>query len=147
MAAKTALKYPPVRFSGVQARAVGRGFAEFAAKSDLAVWACSILPEHVHMVVARHRYPVEQVVTLLKGAATRQLLYENLHPLTGFGVEGGRPPTPWARGEWKVFLDDAQAVDRAVRYVQRNPLKEDKPMQRWSFVTAPAAASRSNALL
>lgn len=137
MAAKTALKYPPVRFSGVQARAVGRGFSEFVGKSGLAVWACSIMPEHVHMVVARHRYPAEQVVTLLKGAGTRQLLRENLHPLAAFGVGGSRPPTPWGRGVWKVFLDDAEAVERAVGYVERNPLKEDKPAQRWSFVTAP----------
>jgi REP element-mobilizing transposase RayT len=138
MAAKAALKYPPVCFSGVQARAVGRGFAAFAARTDLTVWACSILPEHVHMVVARHRYPAEQVVTLLKGAATRQLLHEDLHPLAAFGAAGSRPPPPWARGEWKVFLSDAEAIERAVRYVERNPLKEDKPVQQWSFVTAPS---------
>src|SRR5882762_9944788 len=46
--AKGALKYPPVQFSGVQARAVARGFARYVGLSNLPVWACAILPDHVH---------------------------------------------------------------------------------------------------
>src|SRR5947209_9189353 len=40
-AAKRALKYPPVQFTGIQARAVGRGIAEYARKSKLVIWACA----------------------------------------------------------------------------------------------------------
>jgi len=79
--ARRALKYPAVEFTGVQARAIGRGFANAVASSQFTIWACLILPWHVHLVIARHRYKVEQVVRLLKGAATKQLLEENLHPL------------------------------------------------------------------
>src|SRR2546423_10304608 len=42
LAAKQALKYPPVNFNGVQARAAAIGFAAFAAKSKLNIWACAI---------------------------------------------------------------------------------------------------------
>jgi hypothetical protein len=42
-AAKDALKYPPVVFSGRQALAVANGFGKFVRKSGLIVWACSIL--------------------------------------------------------------------------------------------------------
>src|SRR5881396_2631635 len=42
-AAKSALLYPPVQFSGEQARAVGMGFAESVAKGGVTVWACAIL--------------------------------------------------------------------------------------------------------
>jgi REP element-mobilizing transposase RayT len=76
-AAKKALKYPEVYFTGVQARSIGNGFAVFAKKSGLTVWACSILPDHVHLVVGRHRYEIEQIANLLKGAATRQLVKDN----------------------------------------------------------------------
>ena len=48
--AKKALKYPAVALSGVQARAVARGFAAYAAQANLSVLACAILPEHVHCV-------------------------------------------------------------------------------------------------
>jgi REP element-mobilizing transposase RayT len=133
LAAKAALKYPPVEFTGVQARAVGQGFDAFVRKSGLTVWACSILPTHVHMVVRRHRYDVEYVVNQLKGAATRRLIDDGPHPLAAYSA-GGRPPKAWARGEWKVFLDDAVAIERAVRYVQDNPTREGLPRQRWGFV-------------
>lgn len=59
LATKRQLARPPVKLTGIQARAVGRGFAEYIAKSGLSVWACSILPEHVHLVVGRHHSTVE----------------------------------------------------------------------------------------
>src|SRR3954453_5061334 len=47
MAAKQSLLRPPVVFNGVQARAIGRGFATSANKGGVTVWACAILPDHV----------------------------------------------------------------------------------------------------
>src|SRR5262249_27191489 len=64
-----ALKYPAVVLSGLQARAVGQGFANGVRKSDYTIWACSILPQHVHLVIARHSYEVEKIANLLKGEA------------------------------------------------------------------------------
>ena len=97
-------------------------------KSRLAIWACAVLPEHVHLVIARHTYKVEQIVRLLKGEATKQLAKESIHPQIDHG--------PWAVGHWKVFLDTEEAVDNAIRYVQENPVREGKPAQNWPFVTA-----------
>lgn len=62
LAAKQALKYPAVAFNGQQALSIGRGFARYVERSGVTIWACAILPEHVHLVVARHRYPAEQIV-------------------------------------------------------------------------------------
>ena len=124
-AAKRALKYPPVRFDGMQARAVGRGSAALVARAGLTVWACSILPEHVHAVIARHRCGVEHVVNLLKGESTRQMVREGVHPLGGFTTGDGRVPKAWARGLWKVFLDSPEDIRRAIRYVEDNPVRED----------------------
>lgn len=134
--AKMALKYPPVEFSGIQARSVARGFAGFVSANGLTAWACSILPEHVHMVIARHTYTAEQMANLLKGAATRRLIADELHPLATYARPGKRTPKMWARGQWKVFLDDVVGIERGIRYVEDNPVKEGKRRQRWSFVTA-----------
>ncbi len=139
-AAKQALKRPAVRFTGLQAVAIGQGFAECIRRGAVTVWACSILPEHVHLVIARHTCPVEQIVPLLKGEATRRLVAEGLHPFADPDNPRKRPPKCWARGEWKVFLDSAEDVARAVRYVEENPVKEGKRPQRWSFVTPFDAA-------
>jgi hypothetical protein len=51
------------------------------------------------------------------------------------------PPaeSPWARNCWKVFLNTDVDIHRAIRYVNDNPTKENKPLQRWSFVTPDTA--------
>ena len=132
--AKDALRFSAVAFDGVQARAIGRGFASAVRKSGLTIWSCSILPEHVHLVVARHRYNVEYIVGLLKGEATKQLRLEGIHPLAQHRDVAGAIPTPWAARCWKVYLESEEAIESAIRYVQDNPQKELKPMQSWPFV-------------
>lgn len=134
-AARATLKYPPVRLNGIQARAVGRGFAHQIRKSGYTVWACAILPEHTHLVLARHHYSVEQMANLLRGAATRQLMEESCHPQARFAKEGERPPAMWAARPGKFFLDNDEAITDAIHYVQNNPIEEGKPPQHWSFVT------------
>jgi len=133
LAAKNALQRPAVAFSGLQARAVARGFGRYVARSNLPVWACAVLPDHVHLVVGRSAISVEQVVIQLKAAAAQRLVEEAIHPFGALSGPQGRPPKCFARGEWKVFLDPPD-VARAIHYVEQNPLKEGKPPQRWSFV-------------
>jgi len=134
--AKRALKYPPVTFTGVQARAVGRGFAEANEKGGYVMFACSIMPQHVHVVVGRHEQKIEQVVTHLKGRATQHLRREGLHPFAPFVKGNEAVPCCWAQGSWPVYLNSADDIDRAVRYVEANPMKEGLPPQRWPYVTA-----------
>ncbi len=98
------------------------------------VWACAILPDHVHIVFGRHRLTAEQIAVQLKGAATKQLLKEGLHPMWTERDERNRVPHCWAKGEWSVFLNTAEEILGRIRYVEDNPLKEGKPRQRWSFV-------------
>ena len=90
--AKRALKYPPVNFTGVQARAVARGFAGYVARTGLAVWACAILPDHVHLVTGKPGMKVEQLVIQLKGDATQEMEQEGIHPLSAYKVDGDRSP-------------------------------------------------------
>ena len=133
-AAKRALKYPPVCFDGHQALSISKGFATAIGEHGYRLFACSILPEHVHVVVARCDRPIERVVTHLKAKATRQLTLDGCHPLASFTGRRGGARTPWAENCWKCFLNDEREIARAVRYVEDNPGKEGKRPQRWSFV-------------
>jgi REP element-mobilizing transposase RayT len=135
LAAKQSLKYPEVRLTGIQARAVGRGFADYVERSGLCVWACAVLPDHVHLVLQRHRLSVEQLVIQLKGAATESLMCEGIHPLARCARRDERPPKCFARGQWKVFLNEDADLVRAIRYVEQNPVKDGLPVQRWGFVS------------
>jgi hypothetical protein len=87
------------------------------------------------MVIARHTCKVEYVVAELKRAGTKKLIDDRLHPFLGFSAADREVPMCWARKCWKVFLDSDEAIRRAIRYVEDNPIKEGKRRQRWSFVT------------
>lgn len=133
-AARASLKYPPVRLNGLQARAIASGFAIQCAKSGYTVYACAIMHNHAHLVVARHKYDVMQVVNLLKGAASRQLEREGVHPLRAYAREDGSLPSPWASKCWKVFLNDLDDVSAAIEYTNGNPGGEGLRRQEWKFV-------------
>ena len=135
-AAKRALRYPPVEFNGRQALAVARGFARAVERTGCLIHACAIMPAHVHLVIARHRYDVEQLVRQLKADATRQLMAEKLHPLASFARAGGAtPPTCWGGKCRKVFcFTDAHVIDE-IDYVAQNPIRAGLRKQDWSFVT------------
>ena len=137
LATKASLKYPAVAFDDIQTRTIGDGFADYAKRAELAVWACAIMPDHVHLVLARHRLKIEPLVIQLKGHATRALIENGVHP---FGDIAKPAPKCFARGEWKVYLEPDE-VHRAIRYVENNPVKEGKPQQHWPFV-APSPFSR-----
>lgn len=134
-AMRKALLYPPVTLTGKQALSVAKGFQAQAEKSGYAIWACAILPEHTHLVIARHRYKVEQMANLLKGAATTQLIEDHLHPLAQYAKPEERPPGMWARHQWKVYLDSDEQIENAIAYVNANPIKEGKPEQKWKWIT------------
>lgn len=128
LAAKAILKRPAVKFTMPQIEAVAAGFSEYARKSGLVIYACAVLPDHVHLVTGVHRLDPHKLVIQLKGAATVELARRQIHPFAG-------EAKAFARGEWVVFLDTPTRVQRAIRYVELNPEKEGLPRQRWPFVT------------
>jgi len=135
-AAKAALKYPPVLFTGEQALSIAWGFDDAIKRSGYVLHACSIMPDHVHIVVAPHRHRVETIVGQLKGAATKRLTRDGLHPFAHCRTKTGELPTPWVRKGWRVYLNEVADVRRAICYVQANPIREGKRRQSWPFVVA-----------
>jgi REP element-mobilizing transposase RayT len=131
--AKQALKRPAVQFDGEQARVIGTGFGSYFERIRLPVWACAILPDHVHLVVGRPEMDIEQLVIQLKGHATAELKKQRRHPFAHLVDQRGKVPKCFARGEWKVYLD-LNDIELAIRYVEENPVKEGKQPQRWTFV-------------
>ena len=77
---------------------------------------------------------MERITSHLKSYSTRQLRADGLHPFEQFAQPDGSVPEAWAEGLWKVFLFDVRDVDRVIRYVEDNPLRERLPKQEWDFV-------------
>ena len=76
-------------------------------------------------------HPINKV----KGAATSQLINDQIHPLASHAKPGRRTPGMWARNEWKVFHGSDEQIEIAIAYVNHNPVKEGKPRQTWKWIT------------
>lgn len=135
LSAKKVLRYPPVKFNGLQALCVSQGFSQQIVASGYTIWACAIMPDHAHLVIRQHAYDIEQVVRLLKQAGSRRLLEEDRHPFANQRLASGRLPSVWQQDFRKVFLYSAEDVRRAIAYVEQNPVAAGLKPQRWSFVT------------
>ena len=131
--ARASLLYQPVTLNEKQIASIAAGFAVSIGKNGYTVWGCSIMPQHTHLVIARHSYRVEQIANLLKGEATRQMVSDRWHPFQHLESQQ-RLPSVWTRGCWKSFLDNETAIEEAIRYVEQNPILEEKPKQEWPFV-------------
>ena len=125
LAAKEALQYEPVIITGIQALAISKGFAQAIQESGYAVFACAIMPDHVHLVVANHKQGPKTIVKHFKSRGTHWLNRENCHPAI---------PSVWSRGGWAVFLDSEDDCFSAIEYVNQNPIEKGLKPQNWSFV-------------
>ena len=146
LAARKAIDFPCVRFSGEQAQAIGRGFAKATLEASYIVHACSILPTHAHLVIRHHPAKTfEQIAGHLKTSATWCLRERGLDPMECFSKPDGRRPSAWGRKTWKVYIHTVAHYRAAVKYVVQNPQKEGKPQQRWSFIV-PLDEAHANTL-
>jgi REP element-mobilizing transposase RayT len=146
LAAKQALRYPPVEFTGIQARAIARGFAIAAREGDYIIHALAILRDHVHIIIGRHPRHIDEIAAHLKSKATRQMTHERIHPLAEFTTHDDRKPSPWARNYWCPFIDSEEYMRKAISYVARNPLKAGMKPQAWSCITPHAGESANSAM-
>jgi REP element-mobilizing transposase RayT len=126
LAAKTALQYPAVEITGKQAMCIAQGFRAASEEAIYRIYACAILPAHLHLVIGRTERNIRRVVGHLKTRGTQMLKANSLW------FEDERPL--WGRGGWNVFLTTKQAVHNSIAYVQANPVKEGLKPQTWSFV-------------
>ncbi|MGQ9575890.1 MAG: transposase [Thermoguttaceae bacterium] len=118
-AAVVRLSRPPQFITSAARPVIAEAFAGVVQRLGLNVAACAIMNDHVHLVVGRSGYRIEYVVNQFKSAATAAL---------------GLRQTPWTRGQWKVYIQDEEALAAAVRYVEGNPPAAGLPPQQWDFV-------------
>ena len=128
--AKQSLKFSPVILDGKQALSVIHGFA--AAVRGVDIYACAIMPEHVHVVTGVLQ-DVEIFVESLKAHSDSQLKKEDRFPhYTALDAE--ERETIWAERYWKRYIYETEDLLQAIHYAEQNPVKAGLKPQRWSFV-------------
>jgi len=123
--ARDLLAHEPLLLTEKGVHIVGQALGQAVDEHGYTCYACAVLPEHVHLLVRRHRDKAEQMLEEFQLVSRQALL-----------AAGHRAPTHpvWGGPGWKVFLDTPQDVKRIERYVCENPLKAGRALQHWRFV-------------
>ncbi len=135
LAVKAALQRPAVRFDQAQIQCIAQAIGSELRKYDLPCYAAAVMPDHVHMVIARQAQQAEAWIGYFKRAGSRALRSAGLHPFGNQPDADGRLPTPWEEGGWKVFLHSPEEILPRIPYVEQNPEGAGLPRQQWDFVT------------
>ena len=59
---KSCLQFPVIRFDALQRDAIGDVFAEIMRQHQYTCYACAIMPDHVHLVIRKHRDDAEAMI-------------------------------------------------------------------------------------
>ncbi len=126
-AARGVLKHDLLTFSPKEVETLACGFAEVIKKRTYTCYASAIMPDHIHLIIRKHRDTAETMIEEFQQASRESILSE----------EGTRhsPDHPvWGGPGWKVFLNTQDDIQRTIDYIEQNPVKIGQPIQRWDFV-------------
>ncbi len=126
-AARGVLKHKLLTFTPEDAQLIACGFADAIKKRTYTCYACAIMPDHIHLVIRKHRDQAEDMIAHFQDA-TREAIRANLG-----GHHGPEHPV-WGGPGWKVFLNTQKDIRRTVYYVEQNSVKIGRPIQGWPFV-------------
>ncbi len=130
--AEERLLFDVIHFDSEQIQMVADGLADVVQKFGYTCYACVIMPDHVHLVIRKHKHLAEEMIDNLQ-ESTRMWFIDRLR-FSESRVIGPDHPL-WTLGGWKRFLNSPQQVRQVIRYVEQNPIEIGLPPQRWSFVT------------
>ena len=120
------LKHELLTFNETVRCEIARAFEQEIAVQGYTCWACAVMPDHVHILIRKHKHLAEDMAANLMEASRRRLV-ETGHR------EADHPA--WIRGTgWKVYCDDPDDVRRTIKYIELNPVKIGLPEQKWVFV-------------
>jgi REP element-mobilizing transposase RayT len=121
------LKHELLTFDERARAEIAMAFENVIRRERLTVYACAIMPDHIHLVVRKHRLKAEEMIALFQEESRLRLRVERPwtsdHPV-------------WGGHGWVVFLDHPDEVERTDAYVENNPKTIGWPAQLWPFVTS-----------
>jgi REP element-mobilizing transposase RayT len=120
------LRHPLLKFDERARSEIAAAFESEIANQTYTCWACAVMPDHVHILIRKHKQLAEEM--------TENLMHVSRLRLIGTGYRESDHPTWTAGTGWKVFLDHPDDVRRTIRYIEQNPVKIRLPQQHWPFV-------------
>lgn len=124
--ARDLLRHPLLTFTASDVGMVAHAFAEVIKTERYTCYACALMPDHVHLVIRKHRDLAEEMIAKFQRASRDAVLLLNQR-------SQGHPV--WGGPGWKVYLDEVPEIERTIKYVDDNPAKARLPRQNWEFVS------------
>lgn len=125
--ARDVLWHPVLTLDDDDIKLLGKIFGEVISNQGYTCYACAIMPDHVHMLIRRHRDKAEQMI--------KHFQEKGRSALIAAGKRGPSHPV-WTGGEgWKGFLNTRRDFEREIEYIRQNPVPIGGPEQHWAFVT------------
>lgn len=123
--AKSLLRHELRTFTEPEIVLLGIAFAEVVKSRRYTCYGCALMPDHVHLVIRKHRDQAEEMLEHFQTVSRHAILdgqyREATHPV-------------WGGPGWKVFLETREDIERTIRYVEQNPAKAKRAPQTWDFV-------------
>jgi len=97
------LKDELLTFTPREIEIIANSFSTVISEQGYTCYGCAIMPDHVHMVIRKHKHLAEEMIEHLQFGSRHELLMErmNNHPV-------------WGGPGWKVFLDSPEDVRRTI---------------------------------
>jgi REP-associated tyrosine transposase len=123
--AEAKLQFPVIRFEPAQIDQIAEAFRDVVREHGYTCYACAIMPDHVHLVIRKHKYDGGEMIRHFQSSSAAWLAANGIVP----------PEHPvWTKNGWKVYLASPSEVRQRIRYVANNPIKQRLPAQHWPFV-------------
>ncbi len=123
--AERVLKHDLLKFSEAERQNIAEAFAGTIRQRGYTCYAAAIMPDHVHLLVRKHRDTAETMMESLQESSRHRLRVRDfrsaVHPV-------------WGGPGWKVFQFTPEDMVRTVRYIEQNPVKAQMAPQKWGFV-------------
>jgi REP element-mobilizing transposase RayT len=120
-----ALKFSLLDFRPEEFSIIAAGLEEAISVQNYTCYACAIMPDHVHILIRKHKHQAEEMLVYFQESSRLRLRNEHVrtfqHPV-------------WGGPGWKVFLDSPADISRTIRYIEENPGKWRLSRQLWPFV-------------
>ena len=120
------LKHPVLTFDEDEIALLGKAFGGVIADQGYTCYACAIMPDHVHLLIRRHRDKAETMIALFQEKGRAALI----------AAEKRTPVQPiWTDGPgWKTFINSRRQFEAEIVYIRQNPVKIGRAVQVWDFV-------------
>jgi REP element-mobilizing transposase RayT len=118
------LRHVPLWFNTERRSTLADAVSKTITARRYTCWACTILSNHMHLCVRRHRNS-DEVIWNQFAQATAQALKSDREIPPDHHI--------WADRPYAIFLENPSDIRRVIDYIVGNPVKEGLPPQRYDF--------------